>query len=182
MKKKSQIERDYKLWNIATDSVINQILKNENLPITEDGVDIPMAIHHSAEEMYEKLLAEKQRKQQQGQDQQQQQGQQQQQQGQDQQQQGQGQQQGQSQQQNEQSALSDILDKYDNNDNEQVGHDDHNIWKEAVEQAERNAQRQSSQQRQAQGKRPEYGDRQTPKGQQEQTQAQEQPQSEQKSS
>lgn len=91
MKKKSQIERDYKLWNIATDSVINQILKNENLPITEDGVDIPMAIHHSAEEMYEKLLAEKQRKQQQGQDQQQQQGQQQQ--GQQQQQQGQDQQQ-----------------------------------------------------------------------------------------
>ena len=72
--------RNQRLWNIATDSVINQILKNEKLPLAEGGVDIAEAVNHSAEEMYEKLLKkkeqrdqEKQRNQEQEQDQQQQQ-------------------------------------------------------------------------------------------------------------
>ena len=51
--------RNQRLWNIATDSVINQILKNEKLPITEGGIDIAEAVNHSAEEMYEKLLKKK---------------------------------------------------------------------------------------------------------------------------
>ena len=51
--------RDQRLWNIATDSVINQILKNEKLPLAEGGVDIAEAVNHSAEEMYEKLLKKK---------------------------------------------------------------------------------------------------------------------------
>lgn len=64
--------RDQRLWNIATDSVINQILKNEKLPLTEGGVDIAEAVNHSAEEMYEKLLKKKeQRDQEKGQEQQQ---------------------------------------------------------------------------------------------------------------
>lgn len=64
--------RDQRLWNIATDSVINQILKNEKLPLAEGGVDIAEAVNHSAEEMYEKLLKKKeQRDQEKGQEQQQ---------------------------------------------------------------------------------------------------------------
>lgn len=49
-----------KLWNTATDAVINQILKKEGYDIVGDGVDIPEALNHSAEEMYEKLLAKQQ--------------------------------------------------------------------------------------------------------------------------
>ena len=56
--------RDQRLWNIATDSVINQILKNENLPIIEGAVDIPEAVNHSAEEMYEKLLKKREEREQ----------------------------------------------------------------------------------------------------------------------
>ncbi len=48
--------RNQGLWNISTDSVINQILKNEKLPMTEGCVDITEAVNHLAEEMYEKLL------------------------------------------------------------------------------------------------------------------------------
>ena len=54
--------RNQRLWNIATDSVINQILKNEKLPMTESGVDIAEAVNHSAEEMYEKLLKKKEQR------------------------------------------------------------------------------------------------------------------------
>lgn len=50
--------RNHKIWNQATDAVINQILKSENLPMPENGVDIAEAIQHSAEEMYEKLMQE----------------------------------------------------------------------------------------------------------------------------
>ena len=56
--------RNQRLWNIATDSVINQILKNEKLPMTEGGVDIAEAVNHSAEEMYEKLLKKKEQREQ----------------------------------------------------------------------------------------------------------------------
>lgn len=54
--------RNQRLWNIATDSVINQILKNEKLPLAEGGVDIAEAVNHSAEEMYEKLLKKKEQR------------------------------------------------------------------------------------------------------------------------
>ena len=54
--------RHHKLWNIATDSVINQILKEENLPIVKGGVNIEETINKSAEEMYEKLLKEREEK------------------------------------------------------------------------------------------------------------------------
>ena len=52
-------DRDHRLWNIATDAVINQILVSENLSLVKGGVDIPEAINYSAEEMYKKLLEEK---------------------------------------------------------------------------------------------------------------------------
>ena len=51
--------KDKKLWNIATDSVINAFLKQDGLPIVKGGVDIPEAINYDAEEMYKKLLEEK---------------------------------------------------------------------------------------------------------------------------
>lgn len=129
-------DRDHKLWNIATDAVINQMLKSEGLPLVQKGVNMEEAIHHSAEEMYEKLLKEKQQK---GQNQK-----------------SKGQKEGKessekdddSQPQdnfptNDQSAQNESASKdqrstqTDSEDeNEQVGHDSHEIWKEAVQQAE----------------------------------------------
>ena len=176
--------RNQRLWNIATDSVINQILKNEKLPLTEGGVDIAEAVNHSAEEMYEKLLKKKeQRDQEKGQNQEQEQDQQQQQsqsggtdqpqdqdaqnqpeQEQPQDQGGQNQsdlnseqssdnqqgsskpQKGGQRSQSGSSSQSEDTDWDDSNidwdnEDEQVGHDTHDIWKEAVEQAEREEQR-----------------------------------------
>lgn len=52
--------KDKELWNIATDSVVNAFLKQDGLPIVEGVVDIPDAINYDAEEMYKKLLEEKQ--------------------------------------------------------------------------------------------------------------------------
>ena len=57
--------KDKRLWNIATDSVINALLKQDGLPIVEGGVDIPEAINYDAEEMYKKLLEEKKKQEQQ---------------------------------------------------------------------------------------------------------------------
>lgn len=57
-----------KLWNTATDAVINQILKKEGYEIVGEGVDMPEALNHSAEEMYDKLLAQQNQNNQQNQD------------------------------------------------------------------------------------------------------------------
>lgn len=57
--------KDKRLWNIATDSVINALLKQDGLPMVEGGVDIPEAINYDAEEMYNKLLEEEKKKQEQ---------------------------------------------------------------------------------------------------------------------
>ena len=48
--------KDFKLWNIATDAVINQLLIEDGLKIPPKGINIPEAINYSAEEYYEKLL------------------------------------------------------------------------------------------------------------------------------
>ena len=50
--------KDKKLWNIATDAVVNALLKKDGLPLVKSGVDIPEAINYDAEEMYDKLLEE----------------------------------------------------------------------------------------------------------------------------
>ena len=55
--------KDKRLWNIATDSVINALLKQDGLPMVEGGIDIPEAINYDAEEMYNKLLEEEKKKQ-----------------------------------------------------------------------------------------------------------------------
>lgn len=141
-------DRDARLWNIATDAVINQILKSEGLPIIEDGVDIPEAINCSAEEMYDKLLAEKEKQKEetsrhwdtQNRDNT-----------------NAGEQQGSQSQNNANadkqgkklttsSAKSNIQRKSladwvrEDSGSEQVGHDSHEIWKHAVEQAEQQTQ------------------------------------------
>lgn len=51
--------KDDKLWNIATDSVINASLKDDGLPLVKGVVDIADAINHDAEEMYKKLIDRK---------------------------------------------------------------------------------------------------------------------------
>lgn len=50
--------KNIKVWNIATDSVINALLMKDGLPIIKGGVNMPEAIGYNAEEMYEKLLKE----------------------------------------------------------------------------------------------------------------------------
>lgn len=59
--------KDPRVWNIATDAVINAFLKKDGLKMVEGGVDIADAINYDAEQLYEKLLKEKQQQQQNGQ-------------------------------------------------------------------------------------------------------------------
>ena len=47
-----------RLWNIATDGVINQLLKKDGLPLVDGVVDIKEAIGFDAESLYELLLKE----------------------------------------------------------------------------------------------------------------------------
>ena len=49
-----------KLWTIATDGVINQFLKRDGLKMAPGVVDMAEAINYDAEQLYEKLLQEKQ--------------------------------------------------------------------------------------------------------------------------
>lgn len=51
--------KDSKIWNIATDGVINQFLKRDRLEMVKCCIDIEEAINYDAEELYEKLLKEK---------------------------------------------------------------------------------------------------------------------------
>ena len=50
--------KNHKLWNIATDAVINALLKEDGLTMPKNIVDMPDAINYSAEEYYEKLINE----------------------------------------------------------------------------------------------------------------------------
>lgn len=151
-------DKDQRLWNLATDGVINQHLKKDGLSMPEGCVDIVDALKYDAEELYQKLLAkkEKQQKQQSGQSKQQK-GQQQ---GQGQQDSGQGQGQqgsGQGDQQDDDAQSGGQSDQEES----QVGHDDHSMWEEAVkkqEQEERDGhgagaggQKQSQDEKKAQG-------------------------------
>ena len=51
--------KDKNIWNKATDSVVNAILKEDGLPLVKGGVDMPEAINYDAEEVYKKMLDEK---------------------------------------------------------------------------------------------------------------------------
>ena len=102
-------DKDMRLWNIATDAVINQHLKKDGLPLSKGVVDIADALEYDAEGLYAKLLEAKQRQEKQKEQQQKQ---------------GQSQQNGQGQQSQGQQGQ------------EQVGHDDHSMWQEATKKEE----------------------------------------------
>ena len=101
--------KDSELWNIATDGVINQFLKRDGLKMAKGGVDMAEAINYDAEQLYEKLLQEKQQIQQQQQN-------------------GKNQQQSQSQQQNSSGGGS----SQEQDKQQDVGHDTHSMWEQAV--------------------------------------------------
>lgn len=49
-------DKNQKLWNIATDAVINQLLKEDGLTMPAGVINVEEAINYSAEEYYDKLL------------------------------------------------------------------------------------------------------------------------------
>ena len=52
-------KKDKKIWNKATDAIINAYLKEDGMSLVKGCVDIEEAINYDAEEMYIKLLKEK---------------------------------------------------------------------------------------------------------------------------
>lgn len=152
--------KDKRLWNIATDSVINALLKQDGLPIVEGGVDIPEAINYDAEEMYNKLLEEKKK-----QEQQNSQGNQRQQNSQDsQEQQGsqgnQGQQNSQDSQGQQDSQGSQGGQNFQSGQEEtDIGHDTHSLWDKAIEKRKEEQQEQLEKKQQEQAKRKEQAEK-----------------------
>ena len=138
--------KDKNLWNIATDGVINQLLKKYGLKLVDGAVDIDEAINYDAEDMYDILLKEKEKLQQQMQqqgEQQQQQGQQsgitgqvgaggQGEKGQQNQQNNQQNSQGGDNQNNSQDGQSGGNGENSEEQDKDVGHDSHSMWAEAV--------------------------------------------------
>lgn len=51
--------KDKKIWNMATDAVINAFLQADGLKLAPKVVDIPEALNHDAEEMYEIFMEQK---------------------------------------------------------------------------------------------------------------------------
>ncbi len=123
--------KDQRLWYIATDGVINQFLKSDGLKMVPGGVDMAEAIDYDAEQLYEKLLKEKQQN---GQDdsQQTQQGNQQQ----NQQQSSSGNQGGnnyqQPQSQEQSGGESGKISQKEDKSKQDVGHDTHSMWEQTV--------------------------------------------------
>ena len=113
--------KDKRIWNIATDSVINALLKRDGLQMIDGVVDIPEAVNYDAEEMYNKLLKEQQN----SQDNQEEQSSQDNQEGQN----SQDNQEGQSSQGSQEQQGS------QGNEEQQadVGHDTHSLWEKAIE-------------------------------------------------
>ena len=54
--------KNHRVWNIATDAVINAFLKRDGLKFVQGGIDIENAISYDAEELYEKLLDDEKKK------------------------------------------------------------------------------------------------------------------------
>lgn len=117
--------KDKRLWNIATDSVINALLKQDGLPMVEGGVDIPEAINYDAEEMYNKLLEEEKKQEQQNS-------------------------QGNQRQQNSQDSQEEqnVQDSQGGQNSQSgqeetdIGHDTHSLWDKAIEERKREQQEQ----------------------------------------
>lgn len=51
--------KDKEVWNIATDAVINAFLSRDGLKMPPMVIDMPEALNHDAEEMYDILMKEK---------------------------------------------------------------------------------------------------------------------------
>ena len=113
--------KDPVIWNTATDAVINAFLKRDGLKMVEGGVDMADAINYDAEQLYEKLLQEKQQQQQNKGNQSQQQN-------------GQQGQQGQSQQNQsgQEEASGNGSSTGSNSEEQDVGHDTHSMWEDAI--------------------------------------------------
>ena len=131
--------KDKRIWNIATDSVINALLKRDGLQMIDGVVDIPEAVNYDVEEMYNKLLKEQQN----SQDNQEEQSSQDNQEGQSSEgsQEGQsseGSQEGQNSQDNQEGQSSQgSQEQQGSQGNEEqqadVGHDTHSLWEKAIE-------------------------------------------------
>ena len=144
--------KDKRLWNIATDSVINALLKQDGLPIVEGGVDIPEAINYDAEEMYNKLLEEEKKKQEQ-QNSQGNQGQQGEQDNQEQQNsQGSQGQQGEQDNHEQQNSQGNQGEQNSQSQKEEtdIGHDTHSLWDKAIEERKKEQQEQAEKKEQEQ--------------------------------
>ena len=63
LKDKDGKARNPKLWNIATDAIINANLERDGFTIKEGYVNMPEALNYSAEEFYQILLKEQEKKQ-----------------------------------------------------------------------------------------------------------------------
>ena len=129
--------KDKRLWKTATDSVINALLKQDGLPMVEGVVNIPEAINYDAEEMYNKLLEEEKKKQ----EQQSQKG-------------NQGQQDKHNNQEQENSQGSQGQQDGQNSQEQQeendIGHDTHSLWDKAIEERKKEQQEQAENKKQEQ--------------------------------
>lgn len=137
-------DRDHRLWNIATDAVINQMLKSANLPLPQGGVNIPDAIGKSAEEMYEILQEQKQEQQEQQQ------------------------QNSQGQSGENEDNQQEISQNQDIEDGQGLGN--HDLWEEAIKQAEKKSEQQDNNQPQQQTRRQSPSPSSNPNMQDQQTQ------------
>ena len=61
LKGKDGNKKDFRLWNIATDAIINANLERDGFKIMNGAVNMPEALGYSAEEFYEKLLKEREK-------------------------------------------------------------------------------------------------------------------------
>jgi len=62
MKDKNGNLRDPQVWNIATDAIINANLERDGFKLKEGYVNIKDALNYNSEELYDKLLREKQKR------------------------------------------------------------------------------------------------------------------------
>ena len=128
LKDKDGKKRDPDLWNIATDAIINANLERDGFTIKEGYVNMPEALNYSAEELYQKLLEEKEKKQKEQQNEQKQ------------------------EQEDEKSSNKGKSDKDENqNSNEEkLQGDDHSLWEDAFKQQNSKEKEQKDKQSQKQ--------------------------------
>lgn len=120
-------ERDMYMWNIATDAIINANLERDGLKAKDEYVKIEGALNYTAEKLYDKLMKEKQEKQQNQQEEQEQQNQQEEQ--------SQQNQQGEQSQQNQKEGQGQQNQQGEQGQQSEYGElvDSHEIWEKAFE-------------------------------------------------